>query len=231
MDRCEPRNRAVTGALQQWPEIGPSRAEISHELPKHPVTSRFARAPSSATSQDKNWTENGREPVDWLRVLLPGSVRRLMPGIASQLVLFLGVRLQRLLRAANSLLRTLAADPKFIMDTPFVKSTGDEPAVVQASRWWEQLTGAGGEEQVEAARFHRARTGTGLVQPTQVPWARVPEESFTAQSMRRRSGCQNSVRVVFGASLATREFALGTEAFSSLRGAVAGGINECVFAC
>jgi hypothetical protein len=99
VDRCEPRNRSphsYRSASASGQEIGPSRAEISHELPKHPVTRSFRERHHPPQVRTRTGPKMGGNPLagDWLRVLLPGSVRRLMPGIASQLVLFLEFCLQ-----------------------------------------------------------------------------------------------------------------------------------------
>jgi len=133
----------------------------------------------------------------------------------------------------GALLRLAAADPNFILATPFVEvDVTDEAAVVQASRWWEQLTGAGGEGMVVKPLDFIARGPKGLVQPALKcrgrEYLRIiygPEYTADDQLPKLRSRSLSGKR-----SLATREFALGIEALhrfverKPLRR-----VHECVF--
>ena len=133
----------------------------------------------------------------------------------------------------ETLHRLAAADPNFVLATPFVEvDVTDEAAVVQASRWWEQLTHAGGEGMVVKPLDFVARGPKGLVQPALKcrgrEYLRIiygPEYTADDQLPKLRSRSLSRKR-----SLATREFALGIEALhrfverEPLRR-----VHECVF--
>jgi protein phosphatase len=133
----------------------------------------------------------------------------------------------------ETLHRLSATDPNFIVATPFLEvDLTQEDAVVGASRWWEQLTGAGGEGMVVKPLDFIARGPKGIVQPALKcrgrEYLRIiygPEYTATDQLPRLRSRGLSGKR-----SLAMREFALGIEALhrfverEPLRR-----VHECVF--
>ena len=129
--------------------------------------------------------------------------------------------------------RLAACDRDFILATPFLDvDVTDEAAVAQACRWWEDLTGKGGEGMVVKPLDFIARGAKGLVQPAIKcrgrEYLRIiygPEYTAADQLPRLRA------RGLFGKrSLAAREFALGIEALERfvarepLRR-----VHECVF--
>jgi protein phosphatase len=133
----------------------------------------------------------------------------------------------------DALHRLAAADPSFIVATPFVEvDLADDSAVEQASRWWESLTGAGGEGMVVKPLDFVARGPKGLIQPALKcrgrEYLRIiygPEYTADDQLPKLRS------RGLFGKRLlAAREFALAIEALERfvarepLRR-----VHECVF--
>ena len=133
----------------------------------------------------------------------------------------------------ETLHRLAAADPKFIVATPFLEvDLNDESATAQACRWWEQLTGTGGEGMVVKPLEFVTRGPKGLVQPALKcrgrEYLRIiygPEYTAADQLPRLRSRGLAGKR-----SLAAREFALGIEALQRfvdhepLRR-----VHECVF--
>ncbi len=136
-----------------------------------------------------------------------------------------------------------AAGQELIATTRRVEvETGDPASVATATRWWEELTAAGGEGMVvkPAANLTRARRGSGsseqghgLVQPGLKVRGREylrliygPDYTEPANLVRLRQRGLSHKR-----SLALREYALGLEALDR----VAGGeplwrVHECVFA-
>src|SRR4029078_9953481 len=122
---------------------------------------------------------------------------------------------------------------KFIVATPFLEvDLTQEEAVVEASQWWEQLTGAGGEGMVVKPLDFITRGPKGLVQPALKcrgrEYLRIiygPEYTAPDQLPRLRPRGLSGKR-----SLAAREFALGIE---SLERFVAREplrrVHECVF--
>jgi protein phosphatase len=133
----------------------------------------------------------------------------------------------------ETLHRLAASDPKFILATPFQEvSLMDEAAVESASRWWEELTGKGGEGMVVKPLDFIALGPKGLVQPALKcrgrEYLRIiygPEYTADDQLPRLRSRGLSGKR-----SLAAREFSLGVEALERfvarepLRR-----VHECVF--
>jgi protein phosphatase len=115
----------------------------------------------------------------------------------------------------ETLRRLAAADPAFILATPFLEiDLTDELAVAEACRWWEQLTCAGGEGMVVKPLDFIARGPKGLVQPALKcrgrEYLRIiygPEYTAADQLPRLRARGLSGKR-----SLALREFALGIEA-------------------
>jgi protein phosphatase len=126
-----------------------------------------------------------------------------------------------------------AADPGFIVATPFLEvDVTEESAVEQASQWWESLTGQGGEGMVVKPLDFVTRGPKGLVQPAIKcrgrEYLRIiygPEYTADDQLPKLRSRGLSGKR-----SLAAREFALGIEALERfvarepLRR-----VHECVF--
>ena len=92
-------------------------------------------------------------------------------------------------------------------------ATGDEEAVAAGTRWWEEMTAAGGEGMVVKPREFVVRGPKGLVQPAVKVRGREylriiygPEYTAPENIERLRKRGQGAKR-----SLALREFALGVE--------------------
>jgi protein phosphatase len=133
----------------------------------------------------------------------------------------------------ETLHRLAAVDRDFILATPFLEvDVADAAAVEAASRWWEELTGKGGEGMVVKPFDFMARGPKGLVQPALKcrgrEYLRIiygPEYTADDQLPRLRNRGLSGKR-----SLAAREFALGIEALERfvarepLRR-----VHECVF--
>jgi protein phosphatase len=133
----------------------------------------------------------------------------------------------------ETLHRLAAADPALMAPTPFLEiDVTDEGAVAQASRWWEEVTSAGGEGMVVKPLDFVARGPKGLIQPALKcrgrEYLRIiygPEYTADDQLPRLRGRSLSGKR-----SLALREFALGIEALhrfvdrEPLRR-----VHECVF--
>ena len=143
--------------------------------------------------------------------------------------------------------RLAAAASDLISTTRRVEvETGDPASVAAATRWWEDLTAAGGEGMVvkPAANLTRARgsgssephsgqSGGGLVQPGLKVRGREylriiygPDYTEPANLVRLRQRGLSHKR-----SLALREYALGLEALDRVaRGEPLWRVHECVFA-
>ena len=139
--------------------------------------------------------------------------------------------------------RLAVAAPELINTTRRVEvETGDPASVAAATRWWEDLTAAGGEGMVvkPAANLTRARRGSGpsqqgkgLVQPGLKVRGREylriiygPDYTEPANLVRLRQRGLSHKR-----SLAMREYALGLEALDRVaRGEPLWRVHECVFA-
>jgi protein phosphatase len=133
----------------------------------------------------------------------------------------------------ETLHRLAAADPGFIIATPFLEvDLADEAELQRACEWWETLTGKGGEGMVVKPLDFVARGPKGLVQPALKcrgrEYLRIiygPEYTAPDQLPRLRSRGLSGKR-----SLAAREFALGIESIERfvarepLRR-----VHECVF--
>ncbi len=135
--------------------------------------------------------------------------------------------------------RLAAAAPDLITTTRCLAvETGDPESVAAGVRWWEELTGAGGEGMVvkPAANLTRSRSphnSGGLVQPGLKVRGREylriiygPDYTEPAHLERlRRRGLSHK------RSLALREYALGLEALDRVaRGEPLWRVHECVFA-
>lgn len=126
-----------------------------------------------------------------------------------------------------------ASDPFFIVATPFLEVDPNDPASVEsACKWWEELTGKGGEGMVVKPLDFVSHGRKGLIQPALKcrgrEYLRIiygPEYTAADQLPRLRSRGLSGKR-----SLAAREFALGIEALDRfvarepLRR-----VHECVF--
>ena len=126
-----------------------------------------------------------------------------------------------------------AADPGFILATPYLEvELADEVAVEKASLWWEELTGRGGEGMVVKPLDFVARGPKGFVQPALKcrgrEYLRIvygPEYTADDQLPRLRARGVSGKR-----SLASREFALGIEALERfVKRDPLRRVHECVF--
>jgi protein phosphatase len=137
--------------------------------------------------------------------------------------------------------RLAAAGPELFTVTRRVEvDTGDPASVAAATRWWEDLTAAGGEGMVvkPAANLTRGRSGSdeqggALAQPGLKVRGREylriiygPDYTEPANLTRLRQRGLSHKR-----SLALREYALGLEALDRVaRGEPLWRVHECVFA-
>jgi len=130
--------------------------------------------------------------------------------------------------------RLAAADPGLIATTRRVcAETGDPASVAAATRWWEELTAAGGEGMVVKPAANLTRGPKGLVQPGLKVRGREylriiygPDYTEPAHLARLRQRGLSHKR-----SLALREYALGLEALDRVaRGEPLWRVHECVFA-
>ena len=130
--------------------------------------------------------------------------------------------------------RLASAGPDLFTATRYVEAdTGDPVSVTAATRWWEDLTAAGGEGMVVKPAANLTRGPKGLAQPGLKVRGREylrliygPDYTEPANLTRLRQRALSHKR-----SLALREYALGLEALDR----VAGGeplwrVHECVFA-
>ena len=130
--------------------------------------------------------------------------------------------------------RLAAAEPDLISTTRRVEvGTGDPASVAAATRWWEDLTAAGGEGMVVKPAANLTRGPSGLVQPGLKVRGREylriiygPDYTEPAHLVRLRQRGLSHKR-----SLALREYALGLEALDRVaRGEPLWRVHECVFA-
>ena len=130
--------------------------------------------------------------------------------------------------------RLAAARPELIVTTRRVcADTGDPASMAAATRWWEELTGAGGEGMVAKPAANLTRGAKGLVQPGLKVRGREylrliygPDYTEPANLTRLRQRGLSHKR-----SLALREYALGLEALERVaRGEPLWRVHECVFA-
>lgn len=125
-------------------------------------------------------------------------------------------------------------DPDLVMATAHrIVDLGDEASEAEATRWWEEMTAAGGEGMVVKPLDWIARDSRGLVQPAVKcrgrEYLRIiygPEYTMPTDLERlRRRGLSHK------RSLALREFALGMEALRRFaEGEPLYRVHECVFA-
>jgi protein phosphatase len=130
--------------------------------------------------------------------------------------------------------RLAAADPELFTVTRRVEAdTGDPASVAAATRWWEELTAAGGEGMVVKPAANLTRGPSGLAQPGLKVRGREylriiygPDCAEPANLARLRQRGLSHKR-----SLALREYALGLEALDRVaRGEPLWRVHECVFA-
>lgn len=136
-------------------------------------------------------------------------------------------------RHMEVLARLAAADPGVLLATPFrVVDLADPESESGAVRWWEELTGRGGEGMVVKPIDFIARGPKGLVQPAikcrGPEYLRIiygPEYTAPEHLARLRARGLNHKR-----SMALREFALGVEGLERfVRGEPLRRTHECVF--
>jgi len=125
----------------------------------------------------------------------------------------------------------VAADPELLQTTR--RLIVDTASVDAAVRWWEELTGAGGEGMVVKPLANLVRGPRGLVQPGVKcrgrDYLRIiygPDYTEPANLERLRNRALGHKR-----SMALREYALGLESLDRLaRGEPLWRVHECVFA-
>ncbi len=129
--------------------------------------------------------------------------------------------------------RLAEADPKLLLPTSYLEVQLDDPASEdQATKWWEALTGQGGEGMVVKPNQFLTRGKRGLVQPAVKcrgkEYLRIiygPDYTAPANLERLRDRGLGAKR-----SLALRELALGLEALERfVRSDPLYRIHECVF--
>jgi len=133
----------------------------------------------------------------------------------------------------ETLARVCHAGEETLLATPYkLVDVTDESSVREGARWWEELTGRGGEGMVVKPLDYIARGKRGLAQPAVKcrgrEYLRIiygPEYTLPANLERLRSRGLGAKR-----SLALREFALGVEALDRfVRGEPLRRVHECVF--
>ncbi len=126
------------------------------------------------------------------------------------------------------------ADGELLLATPFLEvDVTDEASQEKGTRWWEELTGRGGEGMVVKPKAFIARGRRGIVQPAVKcrgrEYLRIiygPEYTAPENLERLRSRGLAAKR-----SLASREFALGIESLERfVRKEPLTRVHECVFA-
>jgi protein phosphatase len=127
-----------------------------------------------------------------------------------------------------------AADPDLLVATPYrVVDLGDPAQVEDATAWWRELTGAGGEGMVVKPLDFVARGKRGLLQPAikcrGPEYLRIiygPDYTMPEHLERLRARGLSAKR-----GLALREFALGVEALERfVKREPLRRVHECVFA-
>jgi len=133
----------------------------------------------------------------------------------------------------DTLAELCKADEELLLATPYkVVDVTDPTSTAEASQWWQELTGRGGEGMVVKPLDFIVRGKRGLVQPALKcrgpEYLRIiygPEYSIPANLDRLRSRSVGAKR-----SLALREFALGIEALERfVRHEPLRAVHECVF--
>ena len=150
--------------------------------------------------------------------------------------------------------RLAAAASDLISTTRRVEvETGDPASVAAATRWWEDLTAAGGEGMVvkPAANLTRARRGSGSSEQGRGSGSSEPRSGGGLVQPGLKVRGREYLRIIYGPdytepahlarlrqrglshkrSLALREYALGLEALDRVaRGEPLWRVHECVFA-
>lgn len=125
------------------------------------------------------------------------------------------------------------ADPGFLLATPWLEvALADAESIAAATRWWDDLTGSGGEGMVVKPMGFIATGAKGTLQPALKcrgrEYLRIiygPEYTADNQLPRLRSRSVSGKR-----SLALREFALGIEALERfVRKEPLRRVHQCVF--
>lgn len=125
------------------------------------------------------------------------------------------------------------ADPELLLATPYKLVELNDPAsLAEGTRWWQELTGRGGEGMVIKPLEFVARGPRGFIQPALKcrgpEYLRIiygPEYNVPANLERLRVRGVGAKR-----SLALREFALGVEALERfVQGEPLRRVHECVF--
>ncbi|MGC4050406.1 MAG: polynucleotide kinase-phosphatase [Paludibaculum sp.] len=133
----------------------------------------------------------------------------------------------------ETLHRLAAADPGFLVATPFLElDLNNEAAIAEATKWWETLTAKGGEGMVVKPLDYIAKGPKGVIQPAIKcrgrEYLRIiygPEYTAEDQLPRLRARSLSGKR-----SLALREFALGLEALQRFTAREPlRRVHECVF--
>ncbi len=133
----------------------------------------------------------------------------------------------------ETLARLAGADPGLLMPTSFRSvNLGDENSVAEATRWWEELTGMGGEGMVVKPFSFVQKGRRDLVQPAVKcrgrEYLRIiygPEYTQEDNLQRLRERALGGKR-----SLALREFALGIEGLERfVRSEPLRRVHECTF--
>ncbi len=133
----------------------------------------------------------------------------------------------------ETLAQLCSADPALLLATPFkIIDVTDPDSQAEGIRWWEELTGRGGEGMVVKPLDFVTRGQRGLVQPAVKcrgrEYLRIiygPEYTAPEHLDRLRARGLGAKR-----SLALREFALGVEALERfVRGEPLRRVHECVF--
>lgn len=133
----------------------------------------------------------------------------------------------------NVLAEICKADPALLLETPYkVIDVTEANSQAEGIRWWEELTGSGGEGMVVKPLDFVTKSRRGLAQPAVKcrgkEYLRIiygPEYTATENLERLRSRGLSTKR-----SLALREFALGIEALERfVRREPLRRVHECVF--
>ena len=134
----------------------------------------------------------------------------------------------------ETLARLAAADPDFLVATPFLRvDLGDEASVDEAVRWWVSLTESGGEGMVVKPLAFMQKGRRGLAQPAVKCRGREYLRIIYGPEYSREENLQRLRERSLGAkrSLALREFALGLEGLERfVRSEPLRRVHECAFA-
>jgi protein phosphatase len=133
----------------------------------------------------------------------------------------------------ETLSRLCAADPSLMLATPYrIVDLSDEASERESIRWWEEMTGAGGEGMVVKPREFVQKGRRDLVQPAVKCRGREYLRIIYGPEYTREQHLSRLRQRGLGAkrSLALREFALGVEALERfVRGEPLRRVHECVF--